>query len=114
MPKSTSTRLQRTYAKKVKALRERTTATKPKRLVGTNIRKLITANDIDGALDVIRYHIKQKDVRVALYLLDQYFGKPAQQTELSEAPKKPVNLRLTSDFLDKLSQKYFPKPQQND
>ena len=79
----------------------------------TNIRKHLTADDIAGALKVLRHHIKKNDVRVALYVLDQYFGKPAPQTDLSEAPKKPVNLRLTNEFFDKLAQKYFPKPFEN-
>ncbi|MCI0707202.1 MAG: hypothetical protein L0Y80_06955 [Ignavibacteriae bacterium] len=75
-----------------------------------NIAEYLTHDDIPAALDLFRRRISGGSTRAARYVLDLYFGKPAAGKPAPPSAPSAPNVRLTDDFLNQLSEKYFPKP----
>jgi len=64
-----------------------------------------TEDDIVNAVEVMRQSLKQNDVRVAMYILNEHSKSLAAEQE------QPAKIHLTEEYLEQLAQQYFPKPQ---
>ena len=64
-----------------------------------------TEDDIVNAVEVMRQSLKQNDVRVAMYILNEHSKSLAAEQE------RPAKIHLTEEYLEQLAQEYFPKPQ---
>jgi len=85
-------------------MKQRKLTTKPSGTNDVSVGARFTEEDIANAVEVMRHLLKQNDLRVAMFILNEY------NKSLAADQERPAKIHLTEEYLEQLAQEYFPKP----